>query len=632
MIFRTAFAEALEPPAQIPPDQWSDENIILPSESAAEPGPYRTSRTPYVRQILRDLDVYSGVRKVTVVAGSQLGKSAMGLNWLFYLAKEHPSPILGVFPNLDDARDFGTRRIAKIEQVSPALDGLFGSSSGRKATDTKTDKEFPGGSLALRGSNSPSGLASMPIRFLLLEERDRHSASAGDEGDPGAIAEARLRTYASAKIYENSTPTLQGKSQIWDSFEKGKGHKYHVQCPHCDHPQELIFDQLRWGDASTHEDGRAEYECASCHEHIREEAKAKMLPSVDDGGTAQWVECHPGPDDHHSYHISSLYSPLGWMSWTEIGALWDKAAGNPLLEQTFFNTVLGLCYAIPTERPDWEKIYGRREQYRQGVVPDGAYYLTAGVDVQDDRLEVEVVGWGPGQESWSVDYRVIQGDPYSAETWEKLEAYRIKEFDHELGGKLSISTMYVDSGYATSEVYSYCRGKHPSQVMAVKGSASLDTALSRPKRIDFDYKGTTVPGGATLVRVGVNVIKAEFYGWLMMPLPEEDQDPPPGWCHFPQYGRDFFQQLCAETMVPRVKDGRTVWTFEKVQKRNEALDCRVYARAAAISARIDHWTPLKWRDLADRCKTPQQSLGSPQSARYAGEPRTATGRRRGPDY
>ena len=631
--FQQVFAEAILPPPQIPPDEWSDENIILPSESAAEPGPYRTSRTPYVRQILRDLDIYSGVKKVTVVAGSQLGKSAMGLNWLFYLATEHPSPVLGVFPNLDDARDFGTRRISKIEEASPSLTGLFGSSSGRKATDTKTDKEFPGGSLALRGSNSPSGLASMPIRFLLLEERDRHSASAGDEGDPGAIAEARLRTYASAKIYENSTPTLEGKSQIWESFTKAKGHKYHVRCPHCDHPQELVFEQLKWGEESTHPDGRAEYECVACHEHIQEEAKARMLPSVDDGGTAEWVVCHDGPDDHHGYHISSLYSPLGWMSWNEIAEMWETAEGNPLLEQTFFNTVLGLCYSAPGEQLAWEVIFGRREKYKQGVVPAGACVLTAGVDVQEDRLEVEVVGWGEDNESWSVDYQIIYGSPWEQEVWEELERYRVRPFEHEHGGELQIDTMYVDSGYATSQVYQYCRGKHPTQLLAVKGSASLRQALGRVHKVDIRVNNQTIPGGAMMRRVGVDVLKAKLYGWLRMPVPEEGEGYPPGWCHFPEYGREWCEQITAEKMVSRVRDGQQAFTFEKVRKRNEALDCRVYAMAAAESLGIWRWPPKRWETRRHSCTTDANSVVSEGVAkRYSVAKRDSRGRRKGPEY
>ncbi len=329
---------------------------------------------------------------------------------------------------------------------------------------------------------------------------------------------------------------------------------------------------------------------------------------------------------HRSYHLSALYSP--WRTWAEIVARFLKAKGKPTELRTWVNHDLGETWKEKGEAPEWELLYRRRETYRVGVVPAGAVILTAGVDVAKDRLEVEVVGWGaPAEgettgESWSIDYLVLPGNPHEAEVWRDLADLLRRSWKHESGAELRIARVAVDTGgHWTQDVYRWGRRQSARVVMLVKGSDRVSVVLQTPRVVDVMVRGKRLRRGVKLWTIGVSILKEDLYGRLNIAAPLEAGDPfPGGFCHFPEYPEVYFRQLTAEQLVPRVVRGYRVYQWELAHgARNEALDCRVYAMAAAESIGISRWSEAKWREL-------ELAVGTSRSTRSAPAKK---GRRRG---
>ena len=406
-----------------------------------------------------------------------------------------------------------------------------------------------------------------------------------------------------------STPTLKGVSRIQREFEKSDQRYFQVPCPECDHYQSLKFTQLKWPE---NQPQKAAYVCEKCECLIQEYHKTTLL------SRGEWRPTAESCDGTIGYHLSSLYSPVGWFSWGDAAALFEEAKKTPELMKGFVNTVLGEPYEESSEAPEWQRIYERREAYTQGVVPLGGLFLTAGVDVQKDRLECEVVAWGRNKESWSVDYIVLDGDTARPDVWQRLDREVLqKDWVHVSGHAVSIRVMAVDSGYATQDVYSFvrnhpqavwgangARASQPRTVVAVKGQ-DRDTALILSvSKADTGGKRR----GLRVWNVSGPVAKMELYRWLKLNQPTDAEvkagvETPPGMCHFPEYGEEYFKQLTAERRVIRMHKGFPRATWEKDPSRNnEALDCRVYARAAATIYGLDRMSEFKWHSL-------EQALG-----------------------
>jgi phage terminase large subunit GpA-like protein len=629
-IWSRSFGAGLVPPPGWTVDEWADRRRYLSRKGSASPGAWDTDRAPYQREIMRCLSADHPAETVVFMASAQVGKTEILLNWAGYTIDLRPAPLMLVLPTVGIAEDFSKQRVSGLVTDTPTIAERMGATKGRGASNTILNKEFPGGMLLLRGANSAAGLRSVPVQYLGMDEIDGYPRDVDGEGDPVKLAEARQRTFARRKTFYCSTPTIKGHSRIEEAFEETDKRRYYLPCPHCGHKQTLHFDQLKFDLKDPR--NTAEYECEGCKELIPESTKGWWYELGDPKG--EWIAENPTDDlSKVGFHINALYSPQGWYSWGQIAQEFCESRKNPVRLRVFVNTVLGETWEEKGEQPDWEKIYGRRERYPIGTVPEKAVLLTAGVDVQMDRLEVEVVGWGPGLESWSVDYQIIQGKPSDPATWAKLEEFRRKQYPHELGEYLTISCMAVDSGFSSQDVYRYCRQHHPAEVMAIKGSDRLDVPLSRPTRVDLTVSGRNIANGATLRTVGSSKLKAEFYGWLSMPLPEEGEDFPAGWCHFPEYGQDFFKQLCSEKLVVKMVRGRLNYAYEKVQDRNEALDCRVYARAAAVSLGVDYYTDIKWQSLRERLiLQPETAPVRDTSRDYVRSERSDRGRRKGAFY
>ena len=621
--WKRSFARGFQPPPGWTVSEWADRRRKLSKKASAKPGQWSTAHAPYQREIMDCLSDDHPCDTVVFMASAQVGKTEVLLNWAGYTIDIRPSPMMLVLPTVGIAEDFSKQRISGLVTDTPTIATKMGGTRGRSASNTILNKEFPGGMILLRGANSASGLRSVPVQKLAMDEIDGYPKDVDGEGDPVKLAEARLRTYGSRrKAFYCSTPTIKDQSRIEEAYEETDQRKYFVPCPHCGCSQILRFPQLKWPSG---EPENAAYECEACEELIDEHEKTKMLA----GGN--WVSTsEDGKPGKIGFHLNAIYSPAGWISWADIASEFIESKSNPLRLRTFVNTILGETWESKGEQPDWEKIYGRRERYHHGTVPEGAVVLTAGVDVQQDRLEVEVVGWGKGLESWSVDYQVIQGKPSELAVWEELDKIRTKHYPHELGEALTVSAMFVDSGYSTQNVYAYCRRNHPREVMAIRGRDNLNVPIGNPRAVDFTQDGRKIHGGAKFRYVGTNVLKDELYGWLMAPLPGDDEEYPAGWCHFPERAQEYFKQLCSEKLVVKTVRGRTAYTWEKTRDRNEALDCRIYARAAAVSLELDRYSASRWQTLREQLKHKPVAMPVQDVNRdYRQSDRDGRGRRKG---
>ncbi|MCE3232481.1 MAG: phage terminase large subunit family protein [Rickettsiaceae bacterium] len=379
-----------------------------------------------------------------------------------------------------------------------------------------------------------------------------------------------------------------------------------VPCPECNEHQVLKWSQIRF---ENNDPATARYICEHCGAAIKNHQKAWMLEH------GQWRALNPAVKKVAGFHLSSLYSPVGWFSWNDAVARFLVAKDNEELLKVWVNTVLGETWVDKGEAPDWERLFERAEDYRIGLVPESGLFLTAGADIQKDRIEVEVVAWGKDRQSWSVEYKVYYGDPARFEVWEQLSELLQTSFEHESGISLPILMMAVDSGYATQEVYQWVRKAPPARVIAIKGVERAIVPLGSPNRVDVNTKGKRLRRGAKVWPVGVSILKSEFYHWLKLTC-DEDGVFPSGYCHFPKYAPEYFKQVTAEQLVTRMVKGYPKREWQKIRERNEALDCRIYARAAAIALGVEQWSDSKWQKIISSFAGSQSADATKQPAEH----------------
>ncbi|MGP1397159.1 MAG: phage terminase large subunit family protein [Inquilinaceae bacterium] len=578
----------LRPEPALTVSAWADRHRVLSQRASAEPGRWRTERTPYLAEIMDALSPSHPAERVVFMKGSQVGGSEAGNNWLGYIIGQAPGPAMAVLPTVELAKRTSRQRIDPLIEESPALRRLVRPARARDSGNSLLSKEFPGGVLILTGANSAVGLRSMPARYLFLDEIDAYPPDADGEGDPIELAVKRTVTFARRKIFMVSTPTVAGVSRIEVAFAESDQRQYFVPCPDCGTFQTLKWPQVQWTSIGV-PPAKAEYCCEACGALIPNHAKAAMLAA------GEWRATAAGDGKTVGFHLSALYSPPGWYSWGQAAADFVAAGRNPARLKVFVNTVLGECFVDEGEAPDWQRLHDRREGYPVGTVPTGGLYLTAGADVQKDRIEVEIVAWGRGRENWSVDHRILEGNPLQPAVWRQLTALLDETFPHASGGRLAVGRLAIDTGYLANEVYGWCSRQAPGRVLAVKGVDRNDLALGAPTMVDFTRSGRRIKRGVRLWPVGASMLKSQLYGWLQQDPAGKGEPAPEGWCHFPRYGEEYFKQLTAERLVQRrTRTGfaRQEWTLTR--DRNEALDLRVYAMAAAVAARLDRWTEADW--------------------------------------
>ena len=631
-LLEKVLADAWAPDPAMTPSEWADARRMLSPKASSEHGPWRTSRTPYLREPMDAAGPDSGIQDHVWVFASQTGKSE-GLNNLFgHRMDVAPCPALLIQPTLDLAKRYSKMRVAPMIESTPTLASKVKPSRTRDSGNTLLMKEFRNQALLIiGGANAASGLASMPILLVGQDEVDRFPLDVDDEGSPGDLADVRTRTFGKrARRIKTSTPTLADRSVIWAKFEESDQRRYHVPCPHCQQMQTLSWDKMRYDPKDPLlPKGRLTIPpvmiCENCGEGIEERFKSWWYG--EDLGV--WIAQQPD-SPIRGYHLPGFYSPLGWLSWEEIVVSHERVKDSPERLKVWTNTVLAEVWAEDGEVPEWEALYRRREDYRPGVVPRGGLVLTAGVDVQRDRLELEVVAWGPRMESWSVDYVVIHGDtstiqedPAKACPWRVLGEQLNRQFETEAGSSLRISKMAVDSGDQTQTVYAWVRAQRDSRVMATKGRDQLQSIVGMPSTQDVTVKGRKSKRGVQLWPLGVSVAKHEFYGWLRAEPPLNPGDAVPrGFCHFPMYAEAWFQGLTAEELKKKVVRGFPRYHWEKVRPRNEPLDCRVMARGALAVLGADRWSVARWDRIRGEIEPADANAAAP--APPPPQPSTAT--------
>ena len=568
---------------------WADQNRILSSKASKEAGPYRTERTPYAKEPMDELSAGSKTQRVVLMWGSQLGKSEVMFNAAGYYAEYAPSPILMVQPTLGMVKKVSKQRISPMIKESPKLTKVFAPERSREGSNTLFEKEFIGGLLLLATAKSAAELASMPIKVCLLDEIDRYG-DINEEGSPIDLAETRTATYRDKKIALASTPLIKGASPIEDEYKSSSQACYKVPCPHCNEKQILEFKNLKWSEGNPND---VTYACIHCGVLIEEKYKTQMLAN------GEWVHKHPERETK-GYWLNSLYSPLGFLSWSDIAKRFLRTKNDPIKFQTFVNTVLAETWEEKGEAPDWEKLYRQREPYQIGLVPKNAFFITAAVDVQKDRLEIEVKAWGKNLENWSVEHIVLNGDPNEKKVWEDLEALLRKKWPHEKGGEISLRLAGVDSGAYTQRVYNFVRHQDQEKVIALAGLNDHARAIRTPKHTDVTIDGRTVYKAVKRYDIGVSFIKSEQYNFLKKSKPIDSDEYPYGFCHFPEYESEYFKQLTAEYKKIRKNLGKTTVLWEKHRDRNEALDLHIYNRALSLISGMDRWEEEDWQALEDQ--------------------------------
>jgi phage terminase large subunit GpA-like protein len=591
-VYRPAYAKGLKPDPLLKVSDWADKHRILTTRSSPEPGPWRTSRTPYLREPMDCLSPSNRAEIVVLMSGAQIGKTECGNNWIGYNIHQAPGPMLAVQPTVDMAKRNSKQRIGPLIEDCPPLKQLVREPRARDSGNTVLAKEFPGGILVLTGANSAKGLRSMPTRYLFLDEVDGYPGDVDGEGEPCSLAIARTTNYSRRKIFITSTPAASRLSRIERFFLMGDQRRYFVPCPFCQHMQTLRFEQLVWPKRNPK---AVHYVCEECKAPIPNHAKNWMLPR------GEWRPTEATDGRIRTFHINSLYSPVGWMTWAQIADLFEQAEGDPEKLQVFWNTVLGLPWTDEGEVPDVDRLFDRRELYPIGIVPMGGLVLTAGADVQARRIEVEIVAWGRGKQTWSVDYRILEGDTQQPAVWAALTALLDEEFPTVYGNPVRITKLGVDTGFNTTAVYEFMRNSTPRhRVMGIKGNSTSSALVNLPSLIEVTPQGRRLPPGIRLWPVNVSIGKEQLYRWLKSSIPDLDAGEkwPAGFCHFPQYGKGYFEQLCAEQLVMRTRpNGLKQPVWEKRRDRNEALDCRLYAMAAAAALRLDTWNPDRWDSI-----------------------------------
>lgn len=603
-----SWVEGLRPPPELTLSEWASRYRIMSGKASAQKGRWRTDTAPFLEEPMEALSLYSPYELVALQAPAQAGKTEVALNLIGYHIAYAPMPILMVEPTLEMVKRFSRQRLDPMLADTDVLRGLVSEQKSRDAANTLFCKDYPGGILILATAGSASNLRSMPSAVVILDEYEKYEAT--EEGAVLGLTKARQARFPRRKMFVPTTPLRAEHSPIVILIDScGVAKVWHVACLKCGTYQELTYDRLRFKEpAGLIPDvvPGVEYECTSCSRLFSaEREQAAMLRNgryhtVRDSGGRLSI----------GFRLPGMSVP--WLPWGQLVAATLKARGNSVEEQTVANTLLGVPYSEPSDTPEWGDLFERRESYQIGTVPSGVRFLTAFCDVNEGWLAVEVVGWGRNAESWSILYREIPGDVTDPERgpWRELhnllmQPYPVVTPDGSLG-TVSIWCLGVDANYNTTTVCNWARkrtqavfgGKairvnRPHTVIATKGWPGWGPAI----RLAANADPTEKKRGMRLVHLSTFTLKAELYRWLRRPLPAKGEKPPHGWCHHPEYDARYFQELTAEVF----KQVRGKWLFEQPSGiRNEPLDCRVGARAAAIACGVDQFSEQDWQRIEAR--------------------------------
>ncbi len=592
-----AARKAVRPKEFLTVSEWADKHRILSGEGSAEPGEWKTSRTPFLREPMDSLSEDSADEKVVFMKSSQVGGTEAGSNWVGYIMDHAKGPAAIVMPTERSLNDWVSQKFDPMANDTPAVAEALSKKSNKSSDNNAQRKKFLGGILYFKTAGSTSELKSTSLRYALADEVDEWAWST-DQGDPLKLLDIRLTAFGDSKMFIVSSPTVKDASHIEDAFEKGDQRRYHVPCPHCGEMQYLKWHNLRWTKdvKNPRKIASVYYACEHNGCVIEEYHKAIMLPEKGHGGEARWVAMAP---DHlyKSYHINALYSPIGLgKSWTQLVYEWIDAQDDPKDLMVFINTRLGETYADRSHDIKPNALSARAEPYALRTIPIGCLVLTCGVDTQDDRLEIQITGHGRGGRTWPVDYHVIYGNPGDDDVWDSLGKY-LKDavFVNHFGKSLRIEATAVDTGgHHTHMVYGFSRRAAAdfgvSRVIACKGASTYGRAiLGKPSLQDVNWRGQTIKKGVALYVIGSDTAKHLLYNRLNG---DNEKDPGERLVHF-STGLDdsYYDGLVSETYNPR----KNRWELKK-GKRNEQLDTWVLSIAASHHPEVylHKWKKSDW--------------------------------------
>lgn len=555
--------EFFRPPPNIGVAEWSDRYRRLSPESSAAPGRFRTEVVEYMREPM-DMVGKPGVRRITLMTSAQVAKSTVLENVIAYFMHQDPCPILHVSPTLDSMKMFSKERLAPMIRDTPVLRNIVKDSRARDSGNTLASKTFPGGHIAMVGSNAPAGLASRPIRVVVADEVDRFESSAGTEGDPINLAVKRTTTFWNRVIIFVSTPGDKSTSRIEPEFLRGDQRYRWCPCPDCGEYQRLVWAQVHWDEGQP---DTARYVCEHCGVLWDDVTRNRAVRA------GEW-RAEKEFNGNVSYHLSQLYSPFAPLADGVRDFLDSK--GNPELLKTWVNTFLGETWEERGRRLEWSDLVDQREDYdTSDGIPEDVTLITGAVDMQDDRAEIEWVGWGDDYQTWSLGYHKLYGDPSTPEFWQDLRASLKTTFIHPIFGEMSPRSICIDSGgHYTTGVYEFT--KHTPRTVAIKGVPGAGKPMvGRP------MKNTL--GNARVIPLGVDTIKEVVAARLRVQDPDAS-----GYCRFPaDYDDDYFRGMTAEELRTTYHKGFPKNEWVKIRPRNEPFDLRVYNTAALEMLQVD---------------------------------------------
>ncbi|MGZ3742721.1 MAG: phage terminase large subunit family protein [Pseudobdellovibrionaceae bacterium] len=560
-------------------NDWAETHGHLSAESSADVGKWKS--IPYQIGIM-NLISDERIEGVVFKKSARVGYTKIITHAIGYYIEHRPSSILIVQPTIEDAEGFSKEELAPYIRDVKVLGNIVTDAKAKDGTNSILHKLFPGGVLSIIGANSPRGFRRISRKIILLDEVSGYPKSAGPEGSPVKLAIRRSEYFWDRKIIAGSTPTLMDECEISRMYEETDQRHYFVPCPHCEHPQYLKFQNLKWSDEDPSD---AYFECEKNKCKIEHKHKRWMIEKAE-----EWERTRPGKGygwvgtaesknpKWVGVHIWAAYSYSPNSTWADIVKEFQEAKrGGPESIQTFVNTVMGDAYDENfSERHNIKDLQARTENYALGTAPAGVIFCTAGVDVQDNRLAISIFGWGHEDECWVINHQEIYGNPGEGAVWKSLDALLGAPIIHEKYKDLTIKAAAIDSGgHYTHEVYQYTRERRLKSYIAIKGASQKNKpAIGKPTAQDINYKGKSLKKGAQLYNVGVDTIKSTIYSRLKI------LEKGAKYIHFSfQLVDDYFKQLQSETKKAKLKGGKRV--IEWIRKgRNEALDCFVYGFAA----------------------------------------------------
>lgn len=584
-----ALSTGLMPDLDLAVDEWADKFMVIPKSSGSnEYGNYRTDRTPHAREIMRCLSDDHSCKEVVAMVASQMFKTQISLNWFGSTVHQSPSNFLWLMPT----GKLHKRIAARIDKTIAAVDVLkerVAKPNSRSSINNIDTKEYLGGTLFIATAGSAANLAEVPARRVAIDEVDRCEANVDGEGDPIKLAKARQTTFSyNRKSFYYSSPTIDGESKIKDLFDAGTQRKALAECIHCGHRQELLFENLVRTD-----DGLALYPCELCGGMHRESDKTKMFKN------GLWSDPVKENSEVESFTASAMYQPYGWLSWSDLLEEYETAkkaldAGNDSMMIVFFNTRLARTWKRNVQTVSFEALKERAESYQLRLCPYGVLFLTAGVDTQDNRLAVQIVGWGRYLKAWIIDYVELPGDPAEDSVWNSLADLLNTKIEHESGAELKVIASAIDTGGHRGEaVKNFVRSKRIQCPIAVHGAVKVNAQpLSKGSMQDVNWKGVLDKQGVMLHSVGTIEIKHYLFSRIQKDAGKDEQQIT---LHFSdQLSDEYFAGIISETYN---KDKRRY--EKKPGVRNESLDTLVYAYSALhhSTIRAHRFQESDWKRL-----------------------------------